>query len=79
VQSAVNIFDKGVVDLDKTKLKWLVLTIAILTVITITVTIVNQINVNHQANLSKSEECIMNGGTVIVEKGFLSLSLYCED
>ena len=67
------------VGLGKTKLKWLGLIIAILTVITITVTIVNQINVNHQANLSKSEECVMNGGTVIVKKGFLSLSLYCEE
>jgi len=40
-----------------------------------------QIHANHQTNLVKSEDCMENGGTVMVEeKGFFSLAtVYCKE
>ncbi|MDI7741182.1 hypothetical protein QMK38_04130 [Lysinibacillus fusiformis] len=65
--------------MNKNKVKWLVLTIAVTTIITVTFIRLDQININHQANLTKSEECIENFGTVVAEENvFLSLtSVYC--
>ena len=58
------------------KVKWWVLTIALLTIITITVFRLDQMEENHQRNLAQIEECLQSNGTVevVTENGFFSSS-----
>lgn len=58
------------------KVKWLVLTIALLTIITITVFRINQIEENHQKALINIEECMQSNGTVelVTQHGIFSSS-----
>lgn len=59
----------------KNKIRWIVLTIVMITMMTFMVVRLAQINTNHKANLAKSEECMVNGGTVVMKnEGFLSLT-----
>ncbi len=65
--------------MNKQKVKWLVLLVTTVAIITFAFIRISQIHVNHQANLIKSEECMLNGGTVIIEESLLSLStVHCE-
>lgn len=55
--------------------------VGIATILTLTIVRINQMSVNHQANLVIQEECLENDGTVvIVDNGLLSFSsTYCEE
>ena len=64
------------------KVKWWVLTIALLTIIIFTVFRMDQIEANHQKTLTKIDECIQINGAlkVITENGLFSSSstVNCE-
>lgn len=58
------------------KVKWLVLTVALLTIVTITVVRLIQIEENYQKNITRMEECIKSNGTleVVTKRGVFSSS-----
>ena len=62
--------------MENNKVKWLVLTVALLTIVTITVIRLNQTEENYQKNLTKIEECVKSNGTieVVTKKGVFSNS-----
>lgn len=63
------------------KNKWIILVVGIAMIVMLSVFSMQQIHANHQTNLVKSEDCMENGGTVMVEeKGFFSLAtVYCKE
>jgi len=58
------------------KVKWLVLTVALIIIVAITVIRLNQTEENYQKNLTKLEECVKSNGTleVVTKRGVFSSS-----
>lgn len=66
--------------IDLNKVKWLTLLLGCIAILVVPSIRIYEVGINYEANISKAEECMEKGASVVLEKkGYFALSsVQCE-